>query len=64
MVFLLRMTNNSHEMKVEDMGTFGIAKTEFQNQKQILMKELLVIGNTGDRRREDFPCILKHFLDK
>ena len=29
MVVLIRMTNNSHKTNVEDLLTFGIAKTGF-----------------------------------
>ena len=64
MVVLLCMTNISHNTNVEDLVTFGIAKTEFQNYKQSLMTERLVLDNTKGLKREDFPCLLKKSLEK
>ena len=52
MVVLLRMMNNSHETNVEDQMNFGIADTEFQNARQSLMKEFLVLVNTKGLNRE------------
>ena len=59
MVALIRMINTSHETNVEDLVTFGIAKIEFQNAKQSLLTERLVLDNTNSLKREDFPCLLK-----
>ena len=61
---LLRMTKTSHENNVEYLVAFGIAKTEFQDAKQSLMTERLMLGNTGGLKREDFPCILMHSTEK
>ena len=52
MVVLLRMMNNSHETNVEDQMNFGIADTEFQNARQSLMTEFLVLVNTEGLKRE------------
>ena len=49
MVFLLRMTNTSHETNVEYLVTFGIAKTEFRNTKQSLIMERIMLGSTDGR---------------
>ena len=62
MVVLLCMTNTSHETNVEDLVTFGIAKTEFKNSKQSLMTKRLVPGNTGSLKIEDFPCLLRQSM--
>ena len=51
-VVLLHMTNTSHETNVEDLVAFGIAKTEFQNSKQSLMAERLVLGNAAGINRK------------
>ena len=51
MVVLLCMTNTSHKTNVEDLVTFGISKTEFQNSKQSLMTESLELGNTDSFKR-------------
>ena len=64
MVVLIRMTNTSNETKVEDLVTFGIPKIEFQNSKQSLMTYHIELGNTDGLKTEDFPCILKHYLEK
>ena len=64
MVVLLCMMNTSHETNVEDLVTFGIANTEFQNAKQPLMTEHHVLGNTDGLKREDLPCLLKQSLEK
>ena len=63
-VVLLCMKNTSHKTKVEDMVTFGIAKTEFQNDKQSLTTQRLVLGNTDGIKRQDFSCLLKQSLEK
>ena len=55
MVVLICMTNTSHETNVEDLVNFGIVKIEFQNAKQSIMMERLVLGNTDGLKREDFP---------
>ena len=62
MVVLLRMTNTSHKTNVDDLVTFGIVKKEFQNAKQSLMAEGLVLGNRYSLKREDFTCLLKQYM--
>ena len=62
MVVLLNITNTSHETNVEYLVTFGIAKTEFKNAKQILMMESLMLDNTNFLKIEDFTYLLKHSL--
>ena len=64
MVVLLRTTKTSHETNVEALVTFGIAKKEFQNAKQSLMTENLVIGNTNGLNRKDFTCLLKQYTER
>ena len=64
MGFLLLLTNTSHNTNVEDLVNFGIAKIEFQNSKQSLMTEHLVLGSTNGLKIYDFPCLLKHSLEK
>ena len=64
MVVLLCMTNTSHKTNVDNLATFGIEKTEFQNAKQSLMTDRLAIGNTKILKREEFTCILKQSLEK
>ena len=64
MVVLLIMTNTSHKTKVKDLANFEISKTEFQNYKQSLITERLVLGNTDGLNRESFTCILKQSLEK
>ena len=64
MVVLIIMTNTSHKTNVEDLLNFGITKTEFQNSKQSLMTERLMIGNTDGLNIEYFICLLMQYLEK
>ena len=52
MLVLICMTNTSHETNVEYLVTFGIINIEFQNAKQSLMTESLVLGNIDGTKRE------------
>ena len=63
-VFLLFMKNTSHDTNVKDLVTFCISNTVFQNAKQNLMVERLVLGDNYGLKREDFPYLLKKSMAK
>ena len=58
----IHTTNTSHETNVEDLVTSGIVKTKFQDVKQSLMTESLLLGNTNGLKREYFTCLLNKSL--
>ena len=43
--------------------TFGVVKTEFQNSKQSLTTERLMLGNINGLKREDFHFLLNKSLE-
>ena len=51
LMVLLSMTNTSYETNMEYLVNCGVIKTEFQNAKQSIMTERLVLGNTNGLKR-------------
>ena len=47
MVVPIHMTSIFHDNNVEDLMNLCIAKMEFQNNKQSIMEERFVLGNTN-----------------